>query len=620
MLKKKATPSRSLKPMAVFKTDPIDPGRAIRLPAALMLMALSLVLLAPPAAIAGKWAFTGSMQAPRMSHTLTRLADGRVLAAGGGNSSSSYLRSCELYDPTTGNWTPTGDLNIGRNSHTATLLPDGKVLVAGGSSSYGPTDSAELFDPTAKGGVGAWTSTGNLNYSRSLHTCTLLPDGKVLAVGGNGGSGSLEYCELFDPAADGGVGAWTPTGALHTARQLHTATLLPNGAVLVEGGRNWGLSPSYLDSYEIYNGSTWTPMGSLASAHADEHTATRLADGRVLVAGGFDGSQITATTELYEDGEWKSPGSMNEPRYMHAAAPLLNGKALVVGGVTTGGTCLTSAEIYYPSLNSWSLTDSLNTARKTFAAVLLTNGKVLVAGGDNGSGVALQTAELYTYPYKPNQGGPLAYFAGTGHWYRAFTFSAQEVAQGDNTWEDAKAKAIRLGGYLATATTEAENNFIVNLVKEDKFWWIPGDPDTQHAQGPWLGASQDYQNEATLIIGPDDESTYYVWNSNGQHVYADEAWKWVTAESWSYYNWADLEPNDYPYYEELPAFERGHANYLHYFNRYYDPTDPASTRWAATWEDSTLDNGGRTLGYIVEWDQKPRLPSGPGAMLLLLHD
>jgi Kelch motif len=65
---------------------------------------------------------------PRWLHATVRLADGRVLAAGGGR----YTASAELYDPATNRWTPTGSMNLDRITFTATVLRDGRVLVVGG--------------------------------------------------------------------------------------------------------------------------------------------------------------------------------------------------------------------------------------------------------------------------------------------------------------------------------------------------------------------------------------------------------------------------------------------------------------------------------------------------------
>src|ERR1017187_5885421 len=83
----------------------------------------------------------------------------------------------------------------------------------------------------------SWVTTGSLNTARYGQTATLLPNGNMLVVGGFGNpNGCQSSAELYDPAN----GTWTNTGSLNNARGLHTATLLPNGKVLVAGGLNGG--------------------------------------------------------------------------------------------------------------------------------------------------------------------------------------------------------------------------------------------------------------------------------------------------------------------------------------------------------------------------------------------
>ena len=178
-----------------------------------------------------------------------------------------------------GSWKVTGDLTAGRYSHIAILLPNGQVLVAGGQGDGGIIlTSAELYDPAVR----TWTATGSLTVPRWFHTATLLPNKRVLVAAGATGtpiSNAIASAEIYDPT----TGIWTATGSLATARQSHTATLLPDGQVLVAGGAN----TTILASAELYHPGTgrWTATGSMASARY-QHTATLLPDGRVLVAGG----------------------------------------------------------------------------------------------------------------------------------------------------------------------------------------------------------------------------------------------------------------------------------------------------------------------------------------------
>src|SRR5207244_489584 len=102
----------------------------------------------------------------------------------------------------------------------------------------------------------------NMGESRGNHTATLLPDGRVLVAGGQTGRLFLSSAVLYDPAS----GTWTYTGSMGATRWRHTATLLADGRVLVAGGLAECCTP--LASAEIYDpaSGTWSPTGSMGTA------------------------------------------------------------------------------------------------------------------------------------------------------------------------------------------------------------------------------------------------------------------------------------------------------------------------------------------------------------------
>jgi len=248
----------------------------------------------------------------------------------------------------------------------------------------------------------SWSFTGSMQQARVYPTATLLPNGQVLIVGGSHrGAPGIAQAELYNPT----TGAFSATGSLTTGRYGHTATLLNNGKVLIAGGSG---SSGALASAELYDPATGTfaVTGSLSCACG--RSPALLPNGMVLFAGGFDGTNAVASAELYDParGTFVSTANLKVARAGPSSTLLVNGKVLIAGGVYYTGVIpytavahyLSSAELYDPSTGAFTLTGSLHTARSGPTTTVLSNGDVLLAAGQNDNTQNygyLSSAELY---------------------------------------------------------------------------------------------------------------------------------------------------------------------------------------------------------------------------------
>ncbi|MEP6638753.1 MAG: hypothetical protein ABJC39_05325 [Chloroflexota bacterium] len=238
--------------------------------------------------------------------TLTLLHDGRVLLSGGevnllGGGEGTVVESAALFDPVTETISPTGSMVHPRMGHSATMMADGRVLVAGGwgpcprppavLQSCGMPDlrDAEIYDPA----TGAFTPTGGMSSIQGANEGLSLPDGRVLVLpiytDGSGGVDGLGPVEIYDPSSE------TFALAATTPYRVRTATLLPDGRVFLTAQWN---GPGTADKSVPMPLTTWagvfdptTGLTQVAPAPPTKsQRAAALPDGRILLVGGEAGN------------------------------------------------------------------------------------------------------------------------------------------------------------------------------------------------------------------------------------------------------------------------------------------------------------------------------------------
>ncbi len=352
----------------------------------------------------GTFNLTGKMNHPRVGDTATLLPNGSVLVTGGDSeggigSGASAQASAEVYDAVTGAFVPTGDMLVGRSGHTATLLNTGKVLITGGialdtQGKQTSLSSAELYDPV----TGVFTASGSMAAGRAWHIAVLLPSGKVLVEGGNSCDSSPNP-ELYDPTTgqftltgpstypppwgfspvsasllpngnvlttldvgcdvgsgaevyDSANGTFAATAMMTTDRGYNTATLLPEGRVLIDG-RDFTHNSGSAELYDPF-ASAFAAIDDISAKSQEGHTATMLPDGSVLLAGGWICCGVSiAAAELYRPAHpapspvlYSLPGG-SQGAILHAATqaavgpanPAVAGEALEIygAGLIDGG-------------------------------------------------------------------------------------------------------------------------------------------------------------------------------------------------------------------------------------------------------------------------------------------
>jgi hypothetical protein len=269
---------------------------------------------------------------------------------------------------------------LGAANPRGQLLPDGRVLLIGGNTTRVTVVSSDLRDAD---------EVTPIMLSPEEHTVTRMPSGRFLAIGN-----ISNEAETLMPFA-------SPLGALYgidgtqfgvemaDGRGHHQTALLPDGRALVIGGATGSTDGTRVEALarcELFDETTrtFTAAAPLAAGRY-AHTATTLASGLIVVAGGRgdDGVSLTSV-EIYDPATsaWRAAAPMHTARARHVAVLLGSGRVLVAGGTTgSPATVTATAELYDPATNTWATAPSMPIGVGAAGAAALPNGDAIVTGG-----------------------------------------------------------------------------------------------------------------------------------------------------------------------------------------------------------------------------------------------
>jgi hypothetical protein len=287
----------------------------------------------------------GDLRNGREGHRAVRLNSGRILVTGG--NSGLPVTTAEVIDDRTGAVSATGNPRVGRTSHTATRFGNDKVLITGGYTSgegevFGISRSAEIWDPATNQ---FRLLPATMRMARADHSATLLPDGRVLIVGGLSVDASYQFAEIFDPATE----TFSVFAAVdNRERGLHATAQLPDGTVLVLGGETEATRPVAWVTQFGGNGGTSQILANLVQPRTLVEGAVSR-DGRVFLFGGEigPGNLTTNTAEAYSAATGGMPiASLPGPRVGHTTTRLTDGRFLIAGGEDADGRFVQSVLLY----------------------------------------------------------------------------------------------------------------------------------------------------------------------------------------------------------------------------------------------------------------------------------
>ena len=316
---------------------------------------LSLILVVVTAhAQIGYWVYKAHMSVPRTGAAAVAGQDGKIYVFGGGNA-GIFLKTAEVYDPSTDSWSPIKSMPFEIEGIAAVALPDGRFLFTGLTTSA--NNVALMYDPATDTYSNAPAIPGNF----------LAPPPK-LALGNDGN---------VIAAADLAPQIWSYNITGGTWQRLADNALVPseaslatdsNGIVYATGGNDGAITKTQV----TYNDHThvWLNNWPMTIARK-QHTTTFTVDGRLYAIGGTDGTNPIQLVEAFDPAtaKWTFASFLNTGRYNHATAVDGSGRIYAIGG-NNGSTNLDSVEVYQPSLLVGNGTPITTTEGHVFSGVV----------------------------------------------------------------------------------------------------------------------------------------------------------------------------------------------------------------------------------------------------------
>ncbi|PYN76960.1 MAG: hypothetical protein DMD96_24525 [Candidatus Rokuibacteriota bacterium] len=347
----------------------------------------------------GQWSATSTW--PLVAVHAVLLANGQILMWDGASQNGAAF----VWNPTTNVFTavppPSNIFCAGQ-----CRLADGRVLVAGGHiENFIGLRDANMFNPVTR----TWLSLPSMAYPRWYPTAVVLPDGRALVMAGDT---TCEGCtadvpEIYDPVSN----TWSqfPAAAISFPEYPHLY-VLPDGRILATGSFEAAIAASVLN----LNTLTWTLVDPTV---LDGQSSAMYVPGKVVKSGTSATSDppfvaSAATTYVLDMTQpqpaWRQTAPMAFPRAYHNLTLLPDGAVLAVGGgkITDPfmqNQAVLPAELWSPTTETWTTMASMSVPRLYHStALLLPDGRVVVAGGGRFGGTASDdklNAQIYSPPY-----------------------------------------------------------------------------------------------------------------------------------------------------------------------------------------------------------------------------